>query len=95
MVRLILLIIFIFFVVWILKPLLKPKGSSKNKDTIDRDLGSDQKNLRQPHNLIILLTGVILLGMFVWLLSKFGINLPAFIQKIIPIVSSLRGFFPF
>lgn len=95
MVRLILLIILVLFVIWILRPLLKLKGSRENKDTKDRVLGSDQSNLRQSNTILIIIAVVLLFTLFLWLLPKFGINILALIQKIITIVSSLRGIFPF
>ena len=93
MVRLILFIVFILFLIWILGPILKTKGSYKDKDKIERVLGSDQRNSRPP-NTLMLLTGVILFIVIIWLLPKFGINILSLIQKIIPIISSLRGVLP-
>ena len=95
MVRLILLFILILFVAWILLPFLRTKDSNKTKDTVERALDSDQKNFRQQNTVLIIITAVILLALFVWLLPKFGINFLALLQKIIPIISSLRGILPF
>ncbi len=95
MVRLILLIILILFIVWILRPFLRTGARNKNKDTVDRILGPDQSNFRQKNTVLMIITAVALLGLVVWLLPKFGINFFALLQKIIPIISSLRGILPF
>ena len=38
---------------------------------------------------------IILFALFLWLLPKFGINFLSFFQKIIPLISTLRGILPF
>ena len=95
MVRLILLIILILFVIWILRPFLKKKANSKTKDTVNRILNSDRGNFRQPNNIFILMICITLIALAFWLLPKLGINFLALFQKIIPLVSSLRGILPF
>ena len=95
MIRLILLIVLILFIIWIIQPFLKTKDSDKNKDTVDKILGPDQSNFRQKNTVLMIITAVALLGLVVWLLPKFGINFFALLQKIIPVVSSLRGILPF
>ena len=95
MVRLILLIILILFVIWILRPFLKTKDSSKTKDTVDKILNSDQSRFRQPNNIFIIIIVTILIALAFWLLPKLGINFLGLLQKIIPLISSLRGILPF
>ena len=95
MVRLILLIILILFVIWILRPFLKTKGSSKTEDTVNRILNSDQSNFRRPTSVFIIIIATIFIALAFWLLPKIGINLLTLLQKVIPIVSSLRGILPF
>ena len=95
MVRLILLIIIILFVIWILRPYLKKKNSKKTKDTVNNILNSGQSDLRRPNNISIIIAATIFIALAFWLLPKLGINLLALLQKIIPIVSSLRGILPF
>ena len=95
MVRLILLIILILFLVWILRPFLKAKDDKKNKDTVDRILDPNQSNFRQQSTILLVFSAVILLALVLWILPKFGINFFALLQKIIPIISSLRGILPF
>ena len=94
MIRLILLLILILFVAWILRPFLRTKNSNKTKDTVERILDSDRSKFRQQNTVLIIGT-VILLALIVWLLPKFGINFLGLLQKIIPIMSSLRGILPF
>ena len=94
MIRLILLLILILFVAWILRPFLRTKNSNKTKDTIERILDSDRSKFRQ-QNTVLIISAVILLALIVWLLPKFGINFLGLLQKIIPIMSSLRGILPF
>ena len=94
MVRLILLLILILFVAWILLPFLRTKDSNKTKNTVERILDSDRNNFRQ-QNTVLIISAIIILALFVWLLPKFGINFLGLLQKIIPIMSSLRGILPF
>ena len=94
MIRLILLLILILFVAWILRPFLKTKHSNKTQDTVEKILDSDRSKFRQ-QNTVLIISAVILLALIVWLLPKFGINFLGLLQKIIPIMSSLRGILPF
>ena len=93
MIRLILLLILILFVAWILSPFLRTKDSNKTKDTVERILDSDRSKFRQ-QNTVLIISAVILFALIVWLLPKFGINFLGLLQKIIPIMSSLRGILP-
>ena len=95
MVRIVLLIILILFVIWLLRPLLKIKRSSKTKDTLNRILNLGQSDFRRRNNIFIIITATIFMALAFWLLPKLGINFLALLQKITPIVSSLRGILPF
>ena len=95
MVRLILLLILILFVAWILRPFLRVKDSKKAKDAVDRNLESDRSNFRQQNTVLIIISAVGLLALVIWLLPKFGINFLGLLQKMIPLISSLRGILPF
>ena len=95
MVRLILLIIFILFVIWILQPFLSTRDGNKKKDPVERSLGLAQGDYSKQNTLLIIVTALISLALVFWLLPKFGINIIALLQKIIPIISSLRGILPF
>ena len=88
------LIILILFVAWMLRPFLRTKDSYKTRNTVDRILNSDRSNFRQQKTILII-SAVILLALIVWLLPKFGINFLVLLQKIIPIISSLRGILHF
>ncbi len=94
MVRLILLIVLILFVIWILQPFIRTKESNKKRGPVDRILDLTQSNFRQ-QSLFFVIIAIISLALVVWLLTKFGINIFALLQKIIPIISSLRGILPF
>ena len=95
MVRIILLIILILFVIWLVRPFLKTKRSSKTKDTVNRILNSVQSDFRRPNNVSIIITATIFLALAFWLLPKLGINFLALLQKITAIVASLRSILPF
>ncbi len=95
MFRIILLLILILFVAWILRSFLRTKDSNKTKDTVEKILNADRSNFRQQNTALIIISAVILLALVVWLLPKFGINFLGLLQKIIPIMSSLRGILPF
>ena len=95
MVRLILLIILILFLAWILRPFLRRKDSNKSKNTVESILDSNRSNFKQQNTTLIIISALILLVLAVWILPKFGINFFGLLQKIIPIISSVRGIFPF
>ena len=95
MVRFFLLMVIILFVVWIVRPLLNTKNSTKDKDNLDRILDHDRNSFRQQNTLLMIIAATVLLVSVLWILPKFGINLPVFLQKIIPLVSSLRSIIPF
>ena len=95
MVRLLLFIIVILFLVWIIRPFFITKEIDKNIDTVDKTLDSNQSTLMQREIILITITAVTLLGLIVWILPKFGINFFSLLQKIVPIISSLRGYLPF
>mgnify|MGYP007027164802 CR=1 FL=1 len=95
MIRLILIFILILFTAWILRPYLKTKDRNKAEDTVERILNSDRSNFRQQNTALIIISAIILLALVVWLLPKFGINFLGLLQKVIPIMSSLRGILPF
>ena len=95
MIRLILLLILVLFVAWILRSFLRTKDSNETKDTVEKILGSDRRNFRQQNTALLIISAVIVLALVVWLLPKFGINFLGLLQKVIPIMSSLRGILPF
>ena len=94
MVRFILLIIFVLFVIWILRPFFVTKNSGKTTDTVNRILNSDRSNYRQRNKNFTIIIVIIVVALSFWLLPKLGINIFALLQKIIPVISSLRGILP-
>lgn len=95
MVRLILFILLFLFAIWVLQPFFKKKDTYKNKDLEERLLNSNKSNFRQQNSIFILISAALLLALVTWLLPKFGINFFSLLQKVIPIISSLRGILPF
>ena len=95
MIRLILLIFLVLFLLWILRPFLTVDGGKRNKDTVDRILDPNKSNFRQQNTILLIFSTVILLALVLWILPKFGINFFALLQKISPIIASLRGILPF
>ena len=95
MFRIILLLILILFVAWILRPFLRTKDSNNTKDTVKKIQDANRSNFRQQNTALLIISAVIVLALVVWLLPKFGINFLGLLQKVIPIMSSLRGILPF
>jgi len=95
MVRLILFLILILFIIWILRPFFKPKqGIEKNKK-LEEIMDSGKSNFRLQNTIFIIILVLLLFSLFLWLLPKLGINLLSLFQKIIPLISTLRGILPF
>ena len=95
MVRLIFFLVLILFIIWILWPFLKTKEENENNNKLEGILNSDKSNQRQPNTVFIVMSVIILFALFLWILPKFGINFLSFFQKIIPLISTLRGILPF
>ena len=95
MVRLILFLVFILLILWILRPFLKTKHGNKKNNKLEEIMNSDKSNVRQQNTMLIIISVVLLFALLMWLLPKIGINLLSLFQKIIPIISTLRGILPF
>ena len=95
MVRLILFLVLILFTIWILRPLLKTKNEYEKNDKLEEIMNSDKSNVSQPNTIFLIISAVLLFALFLWLLPKLGINLLSLFQKIIPLLSTLRGILPF
>ena len=95
MFRLILIFVIVLFVMWLLRPFFKTKTENKNVSKLDEILNSNKSNVRNPNTFFIIIAVIILLVSVVWLLPKFGINILSLFQKIIPMISTLRGIIPF
>ena len=95
MVRLILFFVLILFIIWILRPFLKTKNGDEKNNKLENIMNSDKSTFRQPNTIFIVISVVLLFALFLWLLPKLGINLLSLFQKIIPLLSTLRGILPF
>ena len=95
MVRLILFLVLVLFIIWISWPFLKTKKGNENNNKLEEIMNSEKSNFRQPNTVLIIMSVVILFALFLWLLPKFGINFLSLFQKIIPLISTLRGTLPF
>ncbi len=95
MVRLALFLILILFVIWILRPFLKTKNGNEKNNKLEDIMNPDKNTFRQPNTIFIIMSVAILFALSLWLLPKFGINLLSLFQKIIPLISTLRGILPF
>ena len=95
MVRLILFLALILFIIWILRPFLKTKNGNEKNNELEDIMDSDKSTFMQPNTFFIIISVVLLFSLFLWLLPKLGINLLSLFQKIIPLISTLRGILPF
>ncbi len=95
MTRLILIILIVGFVLWLFAPLLKTRKNQDENSNLDQIL-QPKKGSFLGNNifLIIILAGIILAVAF-WFLPRLGVNTVGLLQKIIPLITSLRGIFPF
>ena len=95
MVRLILIIVLVLFIIWILRPFLRTKNGNEKNNKLEDIMNSDKSTFMQPNTFFIIISVVLLFSLFLWLLPKLGINLLTLFQKIIPLLSTLRGILPF
>ena len=95
MVRLILFLVLIIFIIWILRPFLKTKNEHERKNKLEQMMNTDKSNFSQPNTTFIIISVVLLSALFLWVLPKLGINLLSLLQKIVPLLSTLRGILPF
>ena len=95
MVRLILFLVLILFIIWILRPFLKTKNGNEKNNELEDIMNSDKSTFMQPNTFFIIISVVLLFSLFLWLLPKLGINLLSLFQKIVPLISTLRGILPF
>ena len=95
MARLILLLVLILFVIWIFRPFLKTKIGNKKNNKLEEIMNSNKSNFGKPNTIFLIISVALLFALFIWLLPRLGINLLSFFQKIIPLLSNLRGILPF
>ena len=80
---------------WVLRPFLKTKNGNEKNNKLEEIINSDNGNFRQTNAIFIIILVVISFALFLWLLPKLGINLLSLFQKIVPLISTLRGLLPF
>ena len=95
MVRLILFLVLILFIILILRPFLKTKNGDEKNNKLENIMNSDKSTFRQPNTIFMVILVVLLFALFLWLLPKLGINFLSLFQKIVPLISTLRGILPF
>ena len=95
MVRIILFLALTLLIIWIILPFLKTKTGNEKDNKLEEIMNSKKGNLRQPNTIFIISLVVLLFFLFLLLLPKLGINLLSLFQKIIPLISTLRGILPF
>ena len=95
MVRLILILVLVLFIIWILWPFLKTKNGNEKNNKLEEIMNSDKNTFMQPNTIFVIISVVLLFSLFLWLLPKLGINLLSLFQKIVPLISTLRGILPF
>ena len=95
MVRLILIFVLILFIIWILRPFFKTKNGNEKNNKLEDIMNSDKGTFMQPNTFFIIISVVLLFALFLWLLPKLGINFLSLFQKIVPLISTLRGILPF
>ena len=62
---------------------------------VEGDVANNQNHQRKPSVLPILLLGLLLAGLVLSVLPKFGISLMGLLQKAITFLPLIRGFLPF
>ena len=95
MIRLILILILIIFAISLFRPFLKTKESNKTRNKINKILIPNKVKFRQTNSIFLIIIAIFLFVLFVWLLPKFGVNVVTLLQKIVPIIFSLRNILPF
>ena len=95
MIRLILILILIIFAISLFRPFLKTKESNKTRNKINKILLPNKVNFRQTNSIFLIIIAIFLFVLFLWLLPKFGVNVVTLLQKIVPIIFSLRNILPF
>ncbi len=76
-------------------PFLKTKNGNKKNNKLEEIFNPNESNFRQSNAIFIIILAMLLFALFLWLLPKLGINLLSLFQKIIPLISTLRGILPF
>ena len=95
MTRLILIILIVGFVLWLFAPLLKNRKRQDETSSLDQILQPKTVSFLGNNIFFSIILGGIFLAVAFWLLPKLGVNTVGLLQKILPLISSLRGILPF
>ncbi len=95
MTRLILVILIVGFVLWLFAPLLKNRKNRDETSSLDQILQHKKSSFLGNNLLLIIMSAVIILVLAFWFLPRLGINTVGLLQKILPLITSLRGLLPF
>ena len=95
MTRLILIILIGGFILWIFTPLLKNRKRQDEASSLDQILQPKANSFFGKNLLLVIILAGVFFVVASWFLPKFGINIFGLLQKILPLISSLRGILPF
>ena len=95
MTRLILVILIVGFILWLFAPLLKNRKNQDETSSLDQILQPKKGRFLGNNLLLITILTVIFLVVAFWLLPRLGVNTVGLLQRILPLITSLRGILPF
>jgi len=75
--------------------LFRPFGISREDNVVEGNEDNNQNHQSKPSVLPILLLGLLVAGLVLFVLPRFGISLMGLLQKAIAFLPLIRGFFPF
>ena len=95
MTRLILIVLIVGFVLWLFAPLLKNRKNQDENSSLDQILQPKKGRFLGNNLLLITVLTVIILVVAFWFLPRLGVNTVGLLQRILPLITSLRGILPF
>ena len=95
MTRLILIVLIVGFVLWLFAPLLKNRKSQDENSSLDQILQAKKGRFLGNNLLLIIILTVMILVVVFWFLPRLGVNTVGLLQRILPLITSLRGILPF
>ena len=95
MTRLILVILIVGFVLWLFVPLLKNRKNQDENSSLDQILQPKKGRFLGNNLLLIIILTVMILVVVFWFLPRLGVNTVGLLQRILPLITSLRGILPF
>ena len=75
--------------------IVKLLSKRQNDDVINGEVVDGEAKLRPPSLLYILLLGVVIAGVVLFILPRFGISVIGLLQKAMTFLPLIRGFLPF